>query len=330
MEIEVKYLTGKIAGENGHNGPNQVEKDDHSQQVMSRPGIPHGQAKQGEQKAVGLQKAQHGRQEGAANWANVVARSPPNKTVEKAAFPGAASNGNIPAMKQPSLNGIGHSPSMPIEGIPEEGKAGIVHVHGKTAGNFVRFASAHIHEGPIYEIRVDGPTKATIIFQHLLHAQFFMDRNQDSIAATGKSCFGSGYKLTLGEPFEWHVSLGRMNHPLRERRRLTFAKAKLFGEGLTPEKWEREVATLAGPGNLEFTWIFNSGNGTDTCTSLSPATAVFRSTTVARRVLATFLAWKTHRQVYYNLEVSYSTDPCEKELVLTTQMRPGRYRAPRA
>lgn len=210
---------------------------------------------------MGLQNAQSGHQEGEANWAKVVARSPPNKPAQKAASPGAASNGNTPAMKQPSSNGMGQSPPMPIEGIAEDGKAGIVHVHGKTAGNFARFASAHIHEGPLYEIRVETSSSAIIIFQHFLHAQFFMDRNQDSIAATGKSCFGSGYKLTLGEPFEWHGSLRRMNYPLRERRRLTFAKAKMFGEQLPPQKWEREVAALAGPGNLEFTWIFNSGNG---------------------------------------------------------------------
>jgi hypothetical protein len=56
-------------------------------------------------------------------------------------------------------------------------------------------------------------------------------------------------------------------------------------------------------------------------TSLLPATAVFRSTLIARKVLGVFETWKQTRPPYNGLEVSYSADPCEKDLVLTSQMK---------
>ncbi|KAL1963678.1 hypothetical protein VTN77DRAFT_7882 [Rasamsonia byssochlamydoides] len=251
--------------ENGHN---------HSQPV-SMPG--HGQAKQGDQDPVGLQNVRldqegmaNGTMTNGLNWAGIVAgggRTRPNFSAETSdpqpepSIPGLASYRNLSTVKQPSVNVISHLLQAPLEAVVEDGKAGVVYVQGKTAGNFVHFITTRIHEGPLYEIKIDGPTKATITFQHLLHAQLFIDRNQELVMSTGRSCFGSGYTLSLGEPIEWHANLRRMNHPARERRRLTFAKSKLFSDQLSPQKWEREVASVAGPGNLEFTWIFNTGNG---------------------------------------------------------------------
>jgi hypothetical protein len=52
----------------------------------------------------------------------------------------------------------------------------------------------------------------------------------------------------------------------------------------------------------------------------SPATAVFTSTVVARKVLERFKKLKVSRgSVYQGVDVSYSSDPCEKEQHLTTQ-----------
>lgn len=54
------------------------------------------------------------------------------------------------------------------------------------------------------------------------------------------------------------------------------------------------------------------------------ATAVFTSTVVARRVLEVFEDWKNGRNVYSGVSVTYSSDPCEKELVLVRETnRPG-------
>lgn len=49
------------------------------------------------------------------------------------------------------------------------------------------------------------------------------------------------------------------------------------------------------------------------------ATAVFTSTRVARRVLEAFDKWKSGRTVYNGVSVTYSSDPCEKELVLVKE-----------
>jgi hypothetical protein len=51
------------------------------------------------------------------------------------------------------------------------------------------------------------------------------------------------------------------------------------------------------------------------------ATAVFFSVAVARKVMQTFTNWRSNRGCYEDLNVTYSSDPCEKELLLTTQLR---------
>ena len=73
--------------------------------------------------------------------------------------------------------------------------------------------------------------------------------------------FGCGYHVELAEIFDWNEDLRRMNQPIRERRRLSFARKRLFAENMSPEKWKQDVRTLAGPGNIDFLWVFNSGNG---------------------------------------------------------------------
>lgn len=159
----------------------------------------------------------------------------------------------------PTTDGL--SQNLESSGL-SEGTAGVVFVHGTTSGpNFVGFLAKQIHEGPIYEFRVLSEDKALIIFLYELHAQVFLDRNREAIAITGESLYGPGYTLEAGEPLEWHATLRRMVYPLRERRRLTFARARLFGEKLTPQKWAQDVRDIAGAGNVEYTWVFNNGNG---------------------------------------------------------------------
>jgi hypothetical protein len=147
----------------------------------------------------------------------------------------------------------------------EEEKAGLVVIRGnfqgKNVANFITFIAEHIHEGPLFELKVNSARKATVTFQHLAHAQEFISRNQDSMMVTGQSCLGAGYQLFLGRPQEWSEELHKMNHPGRERRRLTFAKARLFGDQLSPQQWERDVMSIAGGPNVSIVWVFNAGNG---------------------------------------------------------------------
>lgn len=150
----------------------------------------------------------------------------------------------------------------------EEGFAGVVHIYGdSTRNNYISFVTSRISEGPVYEVNVISPDETMIIFQYALHAQVFVDRNQECLVLNGSSVLGQGYVISLGEPLEWHETLKRMEHPVRERRRLTFARAKLFGEQLPCKKWQREIADIAGPSNVDFTWVFNSGNGQYSLTS---------------------------------------------------------------
>lgn len=50
------------------------------------------------------------------------------------------------------------------------------------------------------------------------------------------------------------------------------------------------------------------------------ATAVFTSTGIARKVLEMFSKWKMGRNVYNGVSVTFSSDPCEKELVLVKEI----------
>lgn len=51
---------------------------------------------------------------------------------------------------------------------------------------------------------------------------------------------------------------------------------------------------------------------------------MFTSTTVARQVLEIFNQWKAGQGEYSEVCVSYSSDPCEKELVLARDGRGAR------
>ncbi|EED16575.1 conserved hypothetical protein [Talaromyces stipitatus ATCC 10500] len=199
-------------------------------------------------------------------------------------------------------------------GILEDGKAGIVVIKGpfRSIQNVLSFISTKIHEGPIYDMSMNKDQEVVVVFQYALHAQIFVDRNTECLATRQESVFGPGnWTVALGNPMEWTETLRRMAHPHRERRRLTFVKSRLFADHTSFQKWVREVQDVAGHANVDFVWAFNTGN----------ATAVFFSVATARKVMQTFLNWKLNRGCYHELAVSYSSDPCEKDLLLTTQLR---------
>ncbi|GAD93365.1 hypothetical protein NFIA_035480 [Paecilomyces variotii No. 5] len=205
--------------------------------------------------------------------------------------------------------------SIPAPGIAateEERKAGVVYLHGTVFQNFIRFVTARIHEGPLQEIVIESAQKTKIVFLHAANAREFVKSNEQKLSATGFSRFGAGYTVELVDAAMWNDNQFMMIHPFKERRRLTFARQKLFSQNLTAARWRRDIADIVGAHNIDFLWVFNSGN----------ATAVFTSTVVARKVLERFKKLKVSRgSVYQGVDVSYSSDPCEKELHLTTQAK---------
>ncbi|KNG84411.1 hypothetical protein ANOM_007618 [Aspergillus nomiae NRRL 13137] len=189
--------------------------------------------------------------------------------------------------------------------IPEA-KAGVLRIYGKASKEIIQYLTTRIHEGPLQDIRLETNGRTRVTFQHASQALAFLKSNQEMEQMLGYGRFGCGYRVELAEIIDWNDDHRRMNQPIRERRRLSFARKRLFADNMSPEKWKQDIRTLAGPGNIDFLWVFNSGN----------ATAVFTSTTVARKVLEVFNRWKDGRNVYSGVSVTYSSDPCEKELVL--------------
>ncbi|KAL2843512.1 hypothetical protein BJY01DRAFT_264222 [Aspergillus pseudoustus] len=198
-------------------------------------------------------------------------------------------------------------PASVVTEIPE--KAGVIRIYGKMNRDVVNSITSRIHEGPLYDIRVETNGRSRVVFQHASHALAFFNSNQDMEGLLGYGRFGSGYRVELAEIVHWNDDLHRMNQPIRERRRLSFARKRLFADNMSPEKWKQDIRQIAGAGNIDFLWVFNSGN----------ATAVFTSTSVARKVLEVFNRWKEGRNVYSGVSVTYSSDPCEKELILVKE-----------
>ncbi|KAE8550735.1 hypothetical protein TMatcc_008789 [Talaromyces marneffei ATCC 18224] len=226
----------------------------------------------------------------------------------------ASRRATVLVAKGSSSGAASHENDRNGNGILEDGKAGVVVVKGpiETIKNIFSYISARIHEGAIYDMSMNKDQEIVVIFQYALHAQIFVDRNTESVATRGESVFGLGdWSVTLSKPMDWTDTLRRMAHPHRERRRLTFVKSRLFADNISFLKWVREVQDVAGAANVDFVWAFNTGN----------ATAVFFSVAIARKVMQTFSHWRANRGCYEDLIVSYSSDPCEKDLQLTTQLR---------
>ncbi|KAB8074005.1 hypothetical protein BDV29DRAFT_174479 [Aspergillus leporis] len=226
---------------------------------------------------------------------------------------------------QPAENSDVALPAPMFPEIPEA-KAGVIRVYGKTSKDIIQYITTRIHEGPLQDIRLETNGRTRVTFQHASQALAFLKSNQDMEQMLGFGRFGCGYRVELAEIVDWNDDHRRMNQPIRERRRLSFARKRLFADNMSPEKWKQDIRTLAGPGNIDFLWVFNSGNG-ELVTKLRPpmryipadsavATAVFTSTAIARKVLEMFNRWKDGRNVYSGVSVTYSSDPCEKELVL--------------
>lgn len=158
----------------------------------------------------------------------------------------------------PGMPGTGAS-SMSL--APPETKAAILRVSGRLNKDIIQFITTRIHEGPLQDIKVEANGRARVIFQHATHGLMFLNSHKEMEALLGFGRLGPGVSVELLEVVEWNEDHRRMNQPVRERRRLSFARKRLFVENMSPEKWKQDIRTLAGPGNIDFLWVFNSGNG---------------------------------------------------------------------
>lgn len=145
--------------------------------------------------------------------------------------------------------------------MPGEAKAGVIRILGKISKDFIQFVTTRIHEGPLYDMRIESAQSARVTFQHASHALAFLKSHEDMEKMLGFGRFGSAYHVELAELVDWNEDHRKMNQPTRERRRLSFARKRLFSEGMSSDKWKQDIRALAGPGNIDFLWVFNSGNG---------------------------------------------------------------------
>nr|KMM70046.1 hypothetical protein CPAG_06358 [Coccidioides posadasii RMSCC 3488] len=139
----------------------------------------------------------------------------------------------------------------------------------------------------------------------------FLGQERSKRARTGSGLFGGSYKIVSAAEFAWDKEIRKMEAKPRERRRLTFARGGLLGGNLTVKKILNDMGQLVGAEAIEFVWAFNTGN----------VTAVFKSVATARTVRDHFLDLAIHKSnPYYDVQVTFSTDPCEKQLNLESQI----------
>ena len=159
----------------------------------------------------------------------------------------------------PGLSAAGLTSALSPE-IPET-KAAVLRVSGRMNKDIIHYITTRIHEGPLQDIKIEANGRARVTFQHASHGVMFLNSHKEMEALLGFGRLGPGVSVELLEIVEWNEDHRRMNQPVRERRRLSFARKRLFAENMSPEKWKQDVRTLAGPGNIDFLWVFNSGNG---------------------------------------------------------------------
>jgi len=168
--------------------------------------------------------------------------------------------------------------------------------------------------GAIYSIAFAPEAQSVcIIFQHAYCAVQFMHNCAEHVGRHGISPFGREQDVSPGLPYAINDSLRRMDPPHNERRRLTFARSQLFSNGISEARFRKDIADIVGPSNVERLWLFNTGN----------ATVVFSAVPLAKMVREAFLKHsRTKRHPYEGVMVSFSHDPCERDLHLVSQI-PG-------
>jgi hypothetical protein len=118
-----------------------------------------------------------------------------------------------------------------------------------------------IDQGPLLSIAHSQPDNAVcIIFQHAHHARAFIEANTRYTKMYGESMIGPGFEILEGQAYPATDDIKRMELGT-ERRRLTFARGRLFTNGMTEARFKSDIFSMVGEGNVELVWLFNSGNG---------------------------------------------------------------------
>lgn len=119
-----------------------------------------------------------------------------------------------------------------------------------------------ISSGPLFSMAFVQQYEAVcVIFQYASAAMLFMEEEAQSLRDFGVSLFGHGHEVRYGEAYPENADLQRMAAPANERRRLTFARQQLFTNGLTEERFKKDLSEIVGRHNVELVWLFNTGNG---------------------------------------------------------------------
>ena len=205
----------------------------------------------------------------------------------------------------------------------------------------------YIDQGPLLSMAYSERDNAVcIIFMHAHHARSFLQSSASTVGRSGHRASGGEVEVLEGQPYPTDDAIQRMESPWNERRRLTFARQKLFAEGMTEEQFKKDIFAIVGEQNVELVWLFNSGNGKQlglawastqalrievankSCRASSltriTATVVFSATAIARMVRDEFRKRARQAGPYRDVQVTFSHDPCERPLNLITQMPSSR------
>ena len=126
----------------------------------------------------------------------------------------------------------------------------------------LRSLTEYIDQGPLLSMAYSEQDRAVcIIFMHAHHARSFLQASASCVGKYGYSIFGGDVEVLEGQPYPDDEAIQRMENPWNERRRLTFARQKLFAESTTEEQFKKDIFAIVGEHNVELVWLFNSGNG---------------------------------------------------------------------
>ncbi|KAK2806857.1 hypothetical protein FQN51_005657 [Onygenales sp. PD_10] len=204
-------------------------------------------------------------------------------------------------------------PAPAKEGL--EGKSGIIVVTGAFPLGCLNFLTARIHEGALYSVEIEYASGyAEITFQNAHEARDFLMQDRLATEKTGHGRFGPGFSIDYTKYREcgWDKDMAKMGLTggCRERRRLTFVRSGLLSKAYALRRLQETIEMIAGYDGIDFIWAFNAGNAL-------AVTAAFKSVRTARLVKEHFLLKACKSAPYIGIQVTYSTDPCEKELHLS-------------
>ncbi len=135
-------------------------------------------------------------------------------------------------------------------------------IYGWTKDKPLSAVTEHISSGAIFSMAfVEHYGAVCVLFQYASAAVAFMDEEADCIRTVGVGLFGGGHEVKYGEAYPENADLQRMAPPINERRRLTFARQQLFTNGMSEERFKKDLFELVGHHNVELVWLFNTGNG---------------------------------------------------------------------